>query len=354
MAETKAIEKAGVKQNFATLKKMFNKKRGDIARMAGKSLDTEKLLSIALLNIRKNPKIMECTQISILGSVSEAAMMGIIPGDGTRKGDLIPFYNTAKKRYECQFQPRYAGFIAVAKQGSSDLGDVQGFEVCEKDLFEYEYGSNKHLKHIPSREKDRGAITHFYMMAYFKGGTLPHFDVMTVEEVEKIRDNSANYKGALHKDTDALRKEAIANSIWTRHFVEMGKKTVIKRGLKTIPWANEKLSKLADMDDRVEAGLSQDSIIELNEDEFGPVEDNDSKMAAASAAEATSTVSMGEAIVSPEEEATVGEFISELKRADNETALGKIGMEIGKAKISEPSIQRLKKIFEECLKKLRK
>ena len=96
-------------------------------------------------------------------------------------------------------------------------------EVKKGDLFNYEYGRNETLKHVPAPNSQRGEIEYFYAYANMKNGGFA-FQVMHISEIEKIRDNySISYK---------FDK---AGSIWGKHFSEMALKTVIKRLIKYLP-----------------------------------------------------------------------------------------------------------------------
>ena len=82
---------------------------------------------------------------------------------------------------------------------------------------------------------------HVYAVARLKDGGV-QFEVMSRADVEKVR---------------ALSK-AGSSGPWVDHFDEMAKKTVIRRLFKYLPVSIE-LQKAVVMDERAEAGLSQDN-----------------------------------------------------------------------------------------------
>jgi recombination protein RecT len=100
-------------------------------------------------------------------------------------------------------------------------------EVRQGDSFNYEFGRNETLKHIPAPHHQRGEIEYFYAYANMKNGGFA-FQVMHISEIQKIRDEfSISYK---------FDK---SGSIWTKHFEAMALKTIIKKLIKYLPLSVE-------------------------------------------------------------------------------------------------------------------
>lgn len=146
-----------------------------------------------------------------------AAQLGLEPNTPLGQAYLIPYKN--KGVSECQFQIGYKGMIDLAYR-SGDVEVVQAHAVYENDEFEYEFGLEPKLKHIPA-SGDRGKPVFYYAMFRTKNGGYG-FDVMSVEDIRKHAETySQSYKSSF--------------SPWQKHFDEMAKKTVLKRVLKYAP-----------------------------------------------------------------------------------------------------------------------
>jgi recombinational DNA repair protein RecT len=74
------------------------------------------------------------------------------------------------------------------------------------------------ITHHPPGFAQRGKAVGYYAIIFYKGGTR-HIDIMSREDVEAIRNNAKS------KNSPA----------WRYNFDEMGRKTVCKRALKTVP-----------------------------------------------------------------------------------------------------------------------
>lgn len=108
---------------------------------------------------------------------------------------------------EAQDVPEYRSMIALAHD-SGRVVSINVQAVYRNDRFEYAYGLNERLEHVPAAG-DRGEITHFYAYAKLKGGG-QHFDVMSRAEMDAVRDRSGD-------------------SAWVNGYAEMGKTAVLRR-----------------------------------------------------------------------------------------------------------------------------
>ena len=132
--------------------------------------------------------------------------------------------------------PGYRGFIALARN-SGLITSINAQTVHRNDHFEYAYGLNERLEHIPAGG-DRGEITHFYAYAKFKDGG-HHFDVMSRGEVDAVRDRSESYQAYMAGKAE--------DSAWVNGYAEMGKETVLRRIAEHLPLAVRKAAALADL-----------------------------------------------------------------------------------------------------------
>jgi recombination protein RecT len=150
---------------------------------------------------------------------------------------FIPYKNTVS------FQIGYKGLIdLVTRKG--DCLNIVAQEVCENDEFFYEFGRNENLKHVPSTG-NRGKPKFYYAYANLRNGGFV-FQVMSIEEIERIRDMySIGYK---------FDK---TGSIWAKNFDSMALKTVIKKLIKYMPISVETASAIQ-FDETVRKDISSE------------------------------------------------------------------------------------------------
>lgn len=225
---------------------LLEKFKGSIAQALPSHITPDRMIRVALTAMTKQPDLLLCTSHSIISSVMTAGQLGLLPDSVLGECYFIPFNNTKAKTKECQIIIGYRGFCALAMR-SGQVKSVQARAVflangkTEEgelgDMFEFEMGLDEKLKHVPNGIKDEKYITHFYAIVKFNNGGHV-FNVMTREEVIKIRNSSANYKNAQYKDS----------TIWGKYFEEMGNKTVLRRLMKFVPLSPE-IQKAIGLDD---------------------------------------------------------------------------------------------------------
>jgi recombination protein RecT len=180
-----------------------------------KGMDAERLSRITLTTLKTNPKLLECSIESLLGCVLTSAQLGLEP-------NLLGSCYFIPYKGQVSFQIGYKGLIdLVTRKG--DVISIVAQEVRQGDQFHFEYGRNETLKHVPAPMQSRGEPVAYYAYAHLKNGGFV-FQVMSVEEIKKIRDeHSISYK---------FDKQ---NSIWAKHWESMALKTVLKRLIKYLP-----------------------------------------------------------------------------------------------------------------------
>lgn len=245
--ELRQSAKLPVKQaGGSTVANFFNHNKDTIKAVLPAHVTPDRMLKIALGAIRTTPKLQEATSESLFGAVVACAQLGLEPNTPAGHAYLIPFRNNKQNRTDVQVIIGYRGLIDLARR-SGQIVSISAHEVYSNDEFSYEYGLEEHCKHIPA-EGDRGEITHFYAVAKLVGGGYA-FEVMTANAVNKIRDNSQNWKMA-------VRYNNTAKSIWTLHYAEMGRKTTIRRLYKYLPTSIE-MMKASTLDAQASTGEAQ-------------------------------------------------------------------------------------------------
>lgn len=181
----------------------------------------ERFTRIALSALNNTPKLQQCTPMSFIAALLNAAQLGLEPNTPLGQAYLIPYKN--KGILECQFQIGYKGLIDLAYR-SGQIQTIQAHCVYENDEFEYEYGLNATLSHKPIAT-DRGEPAFFYgMFKTINGGY--GFSVMSRMEMEQF---AATYSKAYDSEY----------SPWKTSFEDMAKKTVVKQALRYAPIKTE-------------------------------------------------------------------------------------------------------------------
>ncbi len=240
---------------------LLNQKKGELAKMMPKTLSIDRLLKVAQIAATTTPDLAKCDVASLVGAIGQCAQMGLEPNTVLGHAYLVPF-NT--KRKDGNGQERwvnsvqviigYKGLIDLARR-SGQIVSIAAHEVCENDKFELVYGLDEKLAHTPALGA-RGELIGFYAVAKLKdGGHCCEF--MGVHQVEEIAAGTQS-KGKYGP--------------WKDHFVEMGRKTVIRRLAKYLPLSIEFQSAAA-LDGMAAAG--KDQRLDTIDGEFMLVPDED-------------------------------------------------------------------------------
>jgi recombination protein RecT len=210
------------KQSANTIQKLFEnpKIKSRLQAAIPQHLTVDRLLRVAITAIRTNPKLMECTQESLLACVMGCATLGLEPEPFLGQAYMVPYYNKKKRCYEAQLIPGYRGYIALARR-SGELQSLSAQCVYENDFFKLGFGLTETLEHVPA-EGDRGGVKGAYCIFRYKDGS-HSFDYMPKSEIDKIRE----------------RSKAGDSGPWKTDYPEMAKKTVIRRHIKVAPLSIE-------------------------------------------------------------------------------------------------------------------
>jgi recombination protein RecT len=198
-------------------------------------LTVDRLLRVAMTAVQNTPKLLDCDRTSLYSAIMTCAQLGLEPDGILGQAYLVPFAGRVT------FIPGYKGLISLARN-SGDVTSIAAHEVRDEDVFKFDFASGEPPSHTFDIRKPRGDVIAFYAIARFTDGSF-YWDLMTLEEVNRIRDGSPGYQYAV---SSARRKNATPEGPWIDHYVEMGKKTVIRRIAKYLPLSVQKAAALAD------------------------------------------------------------------------------------------------------------
>lgn len=209
------------KERHIELKGELERKLDIIAGVipVGCTLTAPRMVNMVLAACVRDPTLLECWLPSILRSLEQSAECGLELASPFGAAYLVPFKNWKKKsRKEAQFIPGYKGLIQLAL-GSPNVDCVEARIVREGDAFDYEYGTNPRVHHVPSKEPTTGrAVQAAYCVSWLMSGR-SSFTVMDRAQLDRIR---------------AGAKATGENSPWNKHTDEMYRKCPTRNHMKTM------------------------------------------------------------------------------------------------------------------------
>lgn len=220
---------------------LLSKNKRTIKDVSPSHITIDRLLRIALTEIKRNPDLQKCKPISVVGAIIQAAQLGLMPDSITGHSYLVPYKD------KCQLIIGYKGMMTLAYQ-SGQVTNIFATEVYNDDMFEFEYGLDPKLKHIPNLDsihKDND-LKCFYAIAYLQNGG-SQFVVLPKSEIDRHR-----------------RYSKVSNSQyspWATNYNEMAKKTAIRVLCKYLPQNTENmlLSNAVGLDEQADAGIPQNN-----------------------------------------------------------------------------------------------
>lgn len=187
-------------------------------------------------------RLAVCDPASILGAIYKSVILGFRLEPEYGECHLIPKKMKTGKDAEgkdvwttvCSFQIGYKGWKAKALE-SGHLIYLEAREVYKEDEFQYEFGMNPNLRHVPAPDNS-GETTHFYALAKMAGGNGYIFEVINKQAAEKNRRNSETQY--VWVGTGANRERKFSDKpkdIWANNYAQMALRVPIKRLCQTLP-----------------------------------------------------------------------------------------------------------------------
>ena len=208
---------------------MIESRRDAIAEVLPEGMSVNRFVKVAVVAVTKNPALLDCTPISVLTAIMDAAELGLEPTGSLSRAWLVPQrVNVAKKgqapKYELQAQLRigYMGLGDLARN-SGVISKMETRLVFKGDYFKARYGTDPGIDHEPTFDTDDPAdIEKAYAVAYFKDGSIK-MDVMKKSTIDGIR----------------ARAPGNNSGPWSTDYGEMARKTVARRLAKSLPLTAE-------------------------------------------------------------------------------------------------------------------
>ena len=219
-----------------TFLELIDVMKPEIARALPRHLNADRMCRIATTEYRKNPQLGDCEIRSVFGAIITLAQLGLEPGV-LGQSYLIPYKGV------CTAVPGWQGLAdLVARAGRAS---VWTGAVYQGDQFEYEFGTNPHIRHIPDESGNAPTpdqLTHVYAVGRIKGAEYPIIEVWSTSKVKAHRDRF-NKVGAKHYSF--------------QHFEMYARKVALLQVIKYMPKSVE-LQKAEDLESASQAGVTID------------------------------------------------------------------------------------------------
>ena len=203
-----------------TVQSQLAPKREQILQLIGEN-NYIREVSFAIQAANSNKMLSNATPVSVSKAVFNVAITGLSLNPVMKLAYLTP--RMIDGEMNALLMPSYMGLCKLV----TDTGSVTKIEariVFDGDVFEVNYGTNTEIVHKPAFVNK--TIKLVYAMATLPDGTT-QFEIMTVDEINAIRERSDGYK--------AFKAGKVSTAIWETDYNEMAKKTVIKRLVKYLP-----------------------------------------------------------------------------------------------------------------------
>lgn len=152
-----------------------------LAQALPDNVSIKRFTRTTLTAIQNNEKLVEADRGSLFLSITRAAQDGLLP-DG-RESALVIFKRKDGTR-EVVYMPMIGGFRKIAAEHGWTI-DTQ--VVYEHDEFDYELGASPRLRHKPPKlSEPRGRLIGAYARGVHDDGR-QQVEVMTAEQVAKVR-----------------------------------------------------------------------------------------------------------------------------------------------------------------------
>ena len=186
--------------------------KGQLMAALPKQLGPTRYARILVTELRRNPKLMQCDPVTLLGSLMLSAQLGLEPGTG--QVYLLPF------KRQVQMIIGFQGLIKLAHQAGVTIHPPR--IVREGDTFDVDYGNiDQPVVHKPALTDN--PMTHVWCAATGEN-MMPVVEVMSKAQVDLVM-RSSQSKGKFGP--------------WKDHYEEMARKTVVRRLAKYLPKSSE-------------------------------------------------------------------------------------------------------------------
>lgn len=206
----------------------------------------------------RTPKLLQCNMRSVLGAMLTCSEVGLEPNTLLQHAFLIPFerskWNPQTRQreslgFEVQLIFGYPGLLDLAYR-SGHVTSVHADVVWKADEFSFSYGTDAHLRHVPSGRHEPTEVPLWaYAHASLTNGQA--FEAMPWADVQRVRNQTQGFQAALRakEQGDKAAKPYVpaswSEAPWVKHQEAMAKKTAFRSLSKWLPKSVELAGALA-------------------------------------------------------------------------------------------------------------
>lgn len=226
--KSKAVDKSLVTASIKQLPQVlqflsasFNDAWGSFVKAYGEGAGQvmAREIDFAVQAMLANTYLIECAKnypLEFANALKNVALTGSTLNPVLKQGYLVPF------KGKVQFMPSYMGLVDVLVN-SGLVKKIEAHCVYKGDKFDIQYGTNGHIIHKPDpwgERSEKTVLGAYYYAVLVDGSEI--YDQMNKAEVDEIKQRSpAVGKGK--------------SSPWDTDYLEMMRKTLVRRAFKMIP-----------------------------------------------------------------------------------------------------------------------
>lgn len=185
------------------------------------TISEDRFKSVVISAINRNPGLLGVDRRSLLIACSQAAQDGLLP-DG-REGAITVFRDHKTRKQLAQWMPMVTGVLKRCRE-KGELTSISAYCVYKQDTFDVVLDTEPKIIHKPDFFTKRTDDDIVLAYAIFRNGDeIVHQEFMTRDEIEHTRSVSRAKDGGAWRD-------------W---YGEMCRKTVIRRGSKSVALSSD-------------------------------------------------------------------------------------------------------------------
>ncbi|GII88219.1 DNA recombination protein RecT [Sphaerisporangium siamense] len=227
-----------VKEKVRTARQLFQQMKPQFEMALPRHVGVDRFMRMALTAVQKTPKLLDCSQESLLAALLESARLGLEPG--TKQAAIVPYSKQAT------FIAQWQGLVELMYR-SGQVASVTAEFIHEADTWDYKVGDGGTFWHRPNLlAEDRGPIVLVYAFAEIKGGGRSKIVTLNRRQAEQIRDQYSKAYQLAEKNRLAEPAEFAANpdkgwfnSTWHTEFAAMWRKSAVRRLADWVPQSPE-------------------------------------------------------------------------------------------------------------------
>ena len=219
-------------RDFEEFNTELQQRATEIATQLPSTLSRDKFINSVSAAVRQTPGLLKASPRSLFAAIIKSAQDGLL-ADG-REG-VITVYNTEVQKGQWEKVAQWMPMAYGLRKRARDLDDliIDAQVVYGNDQFEWHQGDNPHIVHKPAQlGTSRGRFIGCYAIYRRADGHVLHREVMDHDQVQKVRSQS----------------KAPNSLMWTKFPEEGYRKSVLRRGFKSVP-CSDKLTRVVQRDD---------------------------------------------------------------------------------------------------------